>query len=52
MKTNRATDTQPGIPAQYATVCPRCPDPINVNDRIVFTRGHAIHVRCAGGGDE
>ncbi len=43
---------QPGIAAQWPTVCPRCPEPIEVGTRIVFVRGQAVHVGCYGGGDE
>lgn len=45
-------DPQPGIAARFDDDCPRCDDPILRNDRIVFSRGHAIHVRCASGQDE
>lgn len=42
-------DVQPGLEAKYEEDCPRCPDPILKGDRIVFTRGRRIHVRCASG---
>lgn len=42
----------PGIAARFPSDCPRCPDPINVDDRIVFVRGRAIHVGCASGVDD
>lgn len=45
-------EPQPGIAARWPDICPRCPEPIKVNDRIVFSRGRAIHVGCAAGGDE
>lgn len=45
-------EPQPGIPAQFPADCPRCSEEIRVNDRIVFTRGHAIHVRCASGQED
>ncbi len=45
-------DPQPGIPAKYASECQRCGLGVRPGDRIVFRRGHPIHVGCASGGDD
>lgn len=50
--TGPAPQPEPGIPARWPDTCPRCSDPINPADRIVFSRGRPIHVRCANGGDD
>jgi hypothetical protein len=49
----RTSDPQPGLMAQFTTDCYRCGEPIvRGHDRMVFRRGHAIHVGCASGADD
>lgn len=43
---------QPGLAAQYSDICSRCDNVIVLGERIVFTRGRAIHVHCASGQDD
>jgi hypothetical protein len=43
---------EPGWPAKYPDVCPRCNRGIRVGDRIVRQGGNIIHVGCASGSDD
>lgn len=42
----------PGRRAKYPGRCDRCPNPIEVGQRVVFRNGHPIHVGCASGADD
>lgn len=46
------TDDQAGFAARYPTICGRCPNDINVGDRVVRQGGRLVHVGCASGSDD
>lgn len=48
----RTADPLPGIAAKWPSDCARCPNQIDVDDRIVFSRGRPIHVGCASGSED
>lgn len=49
---SRRGKPQPGVAARFPSLCRRCKGDVAVGDRVVFSRGRAIHVECASGADD